>query len=70
MKTETKTKESRLEFFRDLYESARNASAHLLSAHERNMAQYRGSREIDGSEEEALTVRNITYEIVAPVTST
>ena len=28
------------------------------------MRQYRGSYEIDGSEESALTVRNITYEIV------
>ena len=28
------------------------------------MKQYRGSKEIDGSSEEALTVRNITYEII------
>ncbi len=64
MKIEKTSKTSRLEFFRDLYESATNANADVYSALERSMEQYRGSSEIDGSTERALTVRNITYEIV------
>lgn len=64
MKITSNTKEGRLEFFRELYESARASSAELDASLERAMRQYRGSPEIDGSEEEAVTVRNITYEIV------
>ena len=64
MKITNSTKEGRLEFFRELYESAKNNSAELMASLDRAMRQYRGSTEIDGSEEEALTVRNITYEIV------
>ncbi len=64
MKTEKSTKQARLEFFRDLYEASKNASSELFLAFERAMRQYRGSTEIDGSSEAALTVRNITYEIV------
>ena len=64
MKITTTTKESRLEFFRELYENAKGNCAELMSSLDRAMRQYRGSTEIDGSEEEALTVRNITYEIV------
>lgn len=64
MRTETKNKEARLEFFKNLYEAAKCASADTFSSLDRRMRQYRGSPEIDGSTEEALTVRNITYEIV------
>ena len=64
MKIENTDKTSRLEFFRDLYECAERASADTYSALARKMEQYRGSTEIDGSNERALTVRNITYEIV------
>ncbi len=64
MKTETTSKEARLEFFRELYERARSASLELYGELDRHFAQYKGSREIDGSEEQALTVRNITYEVV------
>jgi len=60
----TNRKEERLEFFRALYESAKNSSGELFSSLDRNMKQYRGSDELDGSDERALTVRNITYEIV------
>ncbi len=64
MKTENQTKENRRDFFRDLYTSAANAAREKSDALDRCMRQYRGSTEIDGSDEEALTVRNITYEIV------
>lgn len=64
MKTEKRTKEERLCFFRELYDSARLANGDLLLSMERNMKQYLGSRELDGTTEEATTVRNITYEIV------
>ena len=63
MKIENKSTQSRLEFFKALYERAKNNSAELYSSLERNMRQYRGSREIDGGEP-ALTVRNITYELI------
>ena len=63
MKIENKSKASRLEFFKDLYERAKNNSSELFSTLERNMKQYRGSNEIDGGEP-ALTVRNITYELI------
>ena len=64
MKTETTSKEARLEFFKELYERARLAFADSLCGFEKNLEQYRGSKVIDGSYEEALTVRNITYEII------
>lgn len=54
----------RLECFRELYENARAAYSEILDELEENMQQYRGSNEIDGSEERASTVRNITYEII------
>ena len=63
MKTTTLKKE-RLEFFTELYEHAKNSYSEALSLYERHMNQYRGSSEIDGSSERALTVRNITYEII------
>ncbi len=64
MKTECKNKEVRLAFFEELYENAKNSCAELQADLERYMEQYRGSLEIDGSRESALTVRNITYEII------
>ncbi len=64
MKTETRYKMERLEFFRTLYENAKNAYSDVLARLDRNMEQYRGSTKIDGSSEEAITVRNITYEII------
>ena len=56
--------EERLERFSSLYENAKNCYSESLSLYERHMKQYRGDMEIDGSREPALTVRNITYEIV------
>ena len=64
MKTENSSKEARLEFFRSLYENAKNYNSEAIESYSKNMNQYRGSYEIDGSSESALTVRNITYEII------
>ena len=64
MKIENSTKELRLDFFSTLYERALTAAQETFSECERNMRQYMGDTAIDGSTEAALTVRNITYEIV------
>ena len=64
MKTETTSKKARLEFFTELYENAKNNYSEALELYDRHMKQYRGSLEIDGSHEPALTVRNVTYEII------
>ena len=64
MRTETTSKEARLEFFKSLYERASLAFADTSEGFIRNLEQYRGSRAIDGSHEEALTVRNVTYEMI------
>ena len=64
MNTEKKNKKERLDFFRNLYESAKNSHADILSGFEENMAQYKGSYAIDGGKENATTIRNITYEII------
>lgn len=54
---------SRLEYFRDLYDTALLAVSELHSGLEKNMNQYLGSEEIDGGES-ATIVRNITYELI------
>lgn len=64
MKTEKSSLAQRRAFFRDLYENAKNAYAPTLDAFERQMSQYKGSDELDGSATRASTVRNITYEII------
>ena len=64
MKTERSSATERLAFFRDLYENAKNCYAPSLDAFERQMNQYKGSDELDGSAVRAGTVRNITYEII------
>ncbi len=64
MKIELKSKKERLDFFKSLYENAKSAYEDCREGFRRNMRQYKGSTEIDGSSERALTVRNITYEIV------
>ena len=64
MNTVNKNNKERLDYFKCLYESSKNAYSDILSEFERNMAQYRGSYEIDGSRENALTIRNITYEMI------
>ncbi|MBR2342713.1 MAG: hypothetical protein IKA64_00495 [Clostridia bacterium] len=64
MKIEYKAERERLDFFRALYADALSAYAEELTSLERCMKQYRGTDEIDGSDTRAITVRNITYEIV------
>lgn len=64
MKTENTNQEARREFFASLYENAKNSNSEAVNLYERHMKQYRGSEDIDGSSERAVTVRNITYEIV------
>ena len=64
MKILSKTKEGRLDFFRELFRNAEMQSADSLNSLDKWMKQYKGSDKIDGSRERALTVRNITYEIV------
>ena len=64
MKTEKQNEKERLEFFRALYDGARCAYSDTLDELDRNMAQYRGSTEIDGGQQKAITVRNVTYEII------
>ena len=64
MRTETTTKQARLAFFKELYESAKISASSYFEELDRHMQQYRGSYDIDGSEEKATTVRNITYEII------
>ena len=64
MNKDSNEKNKALEYWRGLYESALLADAERLDSMERNMRQYLGTDEIDGSGERALTVRNITYELV------
>ncbi len=64
MKIESRNKAQRLEYFKSLYENARLAYSDSLNAFKRCMQQYRGSDELDGSTERAITVRNVTYEII------
>ena len=64
MKTETTSKKARLDFFKTLYENAKNNYSDALELYDRHMKQYRGSPVLDGTSEEAITVRNVTYEII------
>lgn len=64
MKIENKNEALKLNFFKELYESAERAYGTSIENFDRAMRQYRGSAEIDGSTESAIAVRNITYEIV------
>ena len=64
MITKNTTKSQRLNFFSSLYSQARLAYSSFIDDFERAMKQYKGDTEIDGSSEPAITVRNITYEIV------
>ena len=64
MKTENSNQRSRLEHFRALYENALNYYQNELEMYDLYMNQYKGDLSIDGSDERAATVRNITYEII------
>ena len=54
----------KLLFFQDLYRESRNVAEELYEAMEKHLKQYKGDKAIDGSNEEAKTVRNITYELI------
>ena len=64
MRIESKNEAQRLEFFKNLFQCAESSYAERLDLFDHAMRQYKGSTEIDGSSEAAITVRNITYEIV------
>ena len=55
---------TKLSFFKDLYEDARANSDVLYEKLRQHLDQYKGSRQIDGSDVEASQVRNVTYELV------
>lgn len=60
----TKETKARLERFRDLYSSALIAAEEGREGLIKNMNQYLGSDEIDGSSERASIVRNVTFEVI------
>ena len=59
-----KTENTRFPSLVDLYDSARLFMQRQISDMHKNMRQYLGSDEIDGSETRADMVRNITYELI------
>ncbi len=64
MNIQNHKKEEKLAIIKELYESAKSAFSEHEELFYKHMEQYRGSDEIDGSAERALTVRNITYEMI------
>ena len=63
MKT-SENSQSRFLRYKELYENALCAMSERCDGFQKNIDQYNGSDEIDGSPVRALTVRNITYEII------
>ena len=57
-------KGDKLRFFQELYAEARNYSSELYDNLDKYYKQYKGDKAIDGSEIQAKTVRNITYEFI------
>lgn len=55
---------TKLSFFQDLYEEAKAALDEQITKLDRHAEQYKGSPKIDGSNEEATHVWNITYELI------
>ena len=64
MRIDAGSKYDRLVFFQDLYEEAKNVMSKHYDKLKQHLEQYKGSDEIDGSDERASVVRNITYELV------
>ena len=58
------SKDENLRFFQDLYTEARTVSEEIYEAMDKHLKQYKGDKKIDNSSEDALTVRNITYELI------
>ena len=57
-------KQHKLDFFKELYANAKSEMETAEEDFEKWRAQYRGDLTIDGSEEQAKTGRNITYELI------
>lgn len=57
-------KDNKLQFFKDLFENAKGQQSALRDDFEKWSKQYKGDLTIDGSDEPALTGRNITYELI------
>lgn len=57
-------KDSRLSFFKELYDEAEAIASAQLESMDKYMAQYKGDKRMDGSDVDATQVRNITYELV------
>ena len=64
MITNKLSKKDKLRYFSELYLEAKNAYGDRLADFERNINQYKGSLDLDGSNEKAVTIRNISYEII------
>ena len=57
-------KDNKLQFFKDLFENAKGQQSALRDDFDKWSKQYKGDLNIDGSDEPALTGRNITYELI------
>ncbi len=57
-------KQNKLGFFTELYTDAKNHMSDIFEKFDTYTEQYNGSDKIDGSNERATAVRNITYEII------
>ena len=55
---------TKLAFFQDLYLEAKNALDEQFEKLQQHIEQYKGSTKLDGSNEEATHVWNITYELI------
>ncbi len=60
----------RLSFFKALYQENRDRQAPFFERLDRYFNQYKGARTLDGTREDALVVRNITYELIESQVST
>lgn len=64
MRIDATNEAERVQFFYDLYNSARTHAEKIYEKMDEHRRQYRGTKEIDGSDVEAKHVRNITYELI------
>lgn len=60
----------RLSFFSALYRESRDRQSPLFERFARHYEQYKGTKALDGTREDATVVRNITYELVESQVST
>ena len=54
----------KIDFFNELYEKAKSKHSKNAELFKSHYAQYRGDSSIDGSQDPATCIRNITYEII------